>query len=164
MGDELKSPWLEMKKKLQWTPQKHEESQETITSNMGLSRRHSGTESAWQCRSCKRCGFNPCTRKIPSSRKWQPTPVILPVKFHGQRSLEGYSPWCCKESDTTEKLSMHAYPYVQIYANKMDNLEEMDKFLERYTLARLNPEKNRKHEQTNHKYWNKNCDLKTSNK
>ena len=36
---------------------------------------------------------------------------------------------------------MHAYPYVQIYANKMDNLEEMDKFLERYTVARLNPEK-----------------------
>ena len=33
---------------------------------------------------------------------WVPTPVLLPGKFHGQRSLVGYSPWGCKESDTTE--------------------------------------------------------------
>ena len=36
-------------------------------------------------------------------RKWQPTPV-LPGKLHGWRSLVGYSPWSCKESDTTEQL------------------------------------------------------------
>ena len=30
------------------------------------------------------------------------TLAFLPGKFHGQRSLEGYSPWCCKESDMTE--------------------------------------------------------------
>ena len=30
--------------------------------------------------------------KIPWSRKWQRTPVVLPGKFHGQRSLEGYGP------------------------------------------------------------------------
>ena len=35
-------------------------------------------------------------------RKWQPTPVFLLGKFHGQMSLTGYSPWGCKESDTTE--------------------------------------------------------------
>ena len=35
-------------------------------------------------------------------RKWQPTPVFLPGKSHGLRSLVGYSPWGCKESDTTE--------------------------------------------------------------
>ena len=34
--------------------------------------------------------------------KWQPTPVFLPGKFHGQRSLVGYSPWGSKESDMTE--------------------------------------------------------------
>ena len=32
---------------------------------------------------------------------WQPTPVFLPGKSHGWRSLTGYSPWCCKELDTT---------------------------------------------------------------
>ena len=32
---------------------------------------------------------------------------ILAWKRHGQRSLAGYSPWGCKESDTTEQLSMH---------------------------------------------------------
>ena len=35
-------------------------------------------------------------------RKWQPTPVLLPGKFHGLRSLVGYSPWGYKESDMTE--------------------------------------------------------------
>ena len=36
--------------------------------------------------------------------KWQPTPVLLPGKFHGQKSLVGYSPWGHKELDTTERL------------------------------------------------------------
>ena len=46
--------------------------------------------------------------KNPWRRKWQPTPVFLPGESHGQRSLAGYSPWDHKESDTTERLSMHA--------------------------------------------------------
>ena len=37
-------------------------------------------------------------------RKWQPTPVLLPGKFHGWGSLVGYSPWGCKELDATERL------------------------------------------------------------
>ena len=40
-------------------------------------------------------------------RQWHPTPVLLPGKSHGQRSLIGYSPWGCKESDTTEWLHFH---------------------------------------------------------
>ena len=40
-------------------------------------------------------------------RKWQPTLVLLPGKSHGQRSLIGYSPWGCKESDMTEQLHFH---------------------------------------------------------
>ena len=36
--------------------------------------------------------------------KWQPTSVLLPGTSHGRRSLVGYSPWCCKESDTTKRL------------------------------------------------------------
>ena len=45
----------------------------------------------------------------PWRRKWQPTPVFLPGKCHGQRSLAGYSPWGCKESDMTYQLSIHTY-------------------------------------------------------
>ena len=41
-------------------------------------------------------------RKIPWRRKWQPTPVFLPGESHGLRSLADYSPWGCKEWDTTE--------------------------------------------------------------
>ena len=40
-------------------------------------------------------------------RKRQPTPVLLPGKSHGQRSLAGYSPKGCRESDTTERLHNH---------------------------------------------------------
>ena len=50
----------------------------------------------------KRGGFDPWVRKILWSRKWQPTPVNLPGKFHGQRTLVGYSPWGHKELDMTE--------------------------------------------------------------
>ena len=57
---------------------------------------------ASQCRRLERCGYNPWVRKIPWKRKWQPALVFLPGKSHRQRSLVGYSPWGCKESDTTE--------------------------------------------------------------
>ena len=40
--------------------------------------------------------------KIPWRRKWQPIPVFLPGKSHGQKSQVGYSPWGHKESDMTE--------------------------------------------------------------
>ena len=50
----------------------------------------------------KRRGFDPWLGKIPWKRAWQPTPVFLPGKSHGQRSLAGYSLWSSKESDTTE--------------------------------------------------------------
>ena len=47
-------------------------------------------------------------RKIPWRRAWRPTPVFLPGKSNGQRSLAGYSPQGGKESDTTE-LCMHTH-------------------------------------------------------
>ena len=66
----------------------------------------SGKESTCQGR---RCGFNPWVRKIPWRRKWQSTLVFLPGKSHGERSLVGCSPRSCKELDTMEELSMHAW-------------------------------------------------------
>ena len=40
-------------------------------------------------------------------RQWYPTPVLLPGKSHGRRSLVGFSPWGREESDTTERLHFH---------------------------------------------------------
>ena len=62
----------------------------------------SGKESACPNAGDMRCGFEPWVGKIPWRRAWQPTPVFLPGESHGQRSLAGYSPQGCKESDTTE--------------------------------------------------------------
>ena len=59
------------------------------------------------CLQCGRPGFDPWVGKIPWRRKWQPTPVLLPGKSHGWRSIVGYSPWGRKESDMTEQLHFH---------------------------------------------------------
>ena len=46
----------------------------------------------------------------PLEKRMATTPVFLPGEFHGQRSLVGYSPWDCKESDMTERLTLtHSY-------------------------------------------------------
>ena len=55
-----------------------------------------GKESACQFRRPKRHEFDPTIRKIPWSRKWQPTSVFFAGKFHGQRNLVGYSPGAAK--------------------------------------------------------------------
>ena len=48
------------------------------------------------CLQCRRPGFNPWIGTIPWRRQWHPTPVLLPRKSHGLRSLAGYSPWVTK--------------------------------------------------------------------
>ena len=58
----------------------------------GIPRKLSGKESACQYRRWEGCGFNSWVAKIPWSRKWQYTLVLLPGNVHGQRSLVGYSP------------------------------------------------------------------------
>ena len=62
----------------------------------------SGKEFGCQCR---RCRFDPAVRKSSWRRKRQPTPVFLPGKSHGWRSLACYNPWGCKELDTTYLLN-----------------------------------------------------------
>ena len=69
---------------------------------MGFPGGASGKEPACQCRRHKKHGFDPWVGKIPWSRSWQPTLVFVPVESHGQRSLVGYGPEGCKESNTTE--------------------------------------------------------------
>ena len=59
-------------------------------------------------------------RKTHWSRNWQSTPVFLPEKFHGQRSLAGYSPWGCKKvgHDLATK-QQHMYNYLEIHSFKI---------------------------------------------
>ena len=61
-----------------------------------------------QGRTCKRGRFDPWVRTIPWCRKWQPAPVFLPGKFHGQRSLACYGPRGHKEWDPTEQRERKA--------------------------------------------------------
>ena len=48
-----------------------------------------------------------CASTVLQRRQWHPTPVLLPGKSHGRRSLVGSSPWGHSESDTTERLPFH---------------------------------------------------------
>ena len=52
-------------------------------------------------------GSIPGSGRSPGEGKWRPTPVLLPGKSHGGRSLVGYRPWSRKKSDTTEQLHFH---------------------------------------------------------
>ena len=63
-------------------------------------------------------GSIPGAGKIPWRRKWQPTPVSLPGKSHGWRSLVGYSPQSHKELDTTEQLHFHFHFLVEMLRYK----------------------------------------------
>ena len=67
----------------------HTEAYTNYYIKMGLPMWLSGKECTCQC---GKCGFTPWVGKIPWSRKWQPTPGILPGKSHGQRSLMGHIP------------------------------------------------------------------------
>ena len=75
----------------------------------------------------RRPGFDPWVGKIPWRRKWQPTPVLLPGESHGRRSLVGYSPWGCKESDTTERLHSLTHSLIELLTicNFMDSIQEV---------------------------------------
>ena len=61
-------------------------------------------------------------REDPLEEVWQPTRVLLPGESPGQRSLVGYGAWGCKESDTTERLSMPCMTIVKLceYAEKTE--------------------------------------------
>ena len=66
-----------------------------------------GSDSKSVCLQCGRPGFNPWVGKIPWRRKWQPTPVLLPGKFRGLRSLVGCSSWGHRvERDWATSLSL----------------------------------------------------------
>ena len=63
------------------------------------------------------------------NRKRQLTPVFLPGKFHGQRSLVGFSPWGCKEWDTTERLN------TQVYLSMLSKVQHTGLQIQRETFS-----------------------------
>ena len=84
----------------------------------------------------------PWVGKLLWSRAWQCAPVFLLGKFYAQRSLEGYSPWGCKESDMTEQLAhthTHTHPHTQIEFLLLFICSVMSNYLWSYVLqhARL---------------------------
>ena len=81
---------------------------------MGLPRWRSGKESACQYRRYRRHGFDAWVGKIPWRRKWQLTPVFLPGKFHGQRSLVDYSPWNCRVRHDWARTRTHTPVYTML--------------------------------------------------
>ena len=90
----------------------------------------SGKESACQCR---RHRLQHWFRKIPWRRKWLSTPVFLLGKSHGQRSLEGYSPWGLKELDMTEQLSTQWLINLTLYHSEQGKRELEDSKAEKGT-------------------------------
>ena len=66
-----------------------------------------GKELICQCRRLKRCRFSSWVGKIPWRRKWQPTPVFLPGKFHAQRSLGATVHGLAKGQTWLKRLNMH---------------------------------------------------------
>ena len=73
------------------------------------------------CLQCRRPRFDPWVGKIHWRRDLLTTPVFLPGEFRGQRSLVGYSPWDCKESDTTEQLA-HMKDFIWIFVSFSENV------------------------------------------
>ena len=70
----------------------------------------------WQriCLQNGRPGFHPWVGKIPWRREQLPTPAFLPGEFHGQKCLVSYSPWGCRELDTTEQLSLTHIAFIHV--------------------------------------------------
>ena len=72
--------------------------------SVGLPQWLSSKESVCQWRRHRRHGFYPWVGKIDVEEERQLTPVFVPGKSYGQRSLVDYSPCGCKESDINEQL------------------------------------------------------------
>ena len=71
----------------------------------------SGKEYACQCRRCK---FDPWVGKILLRRKWPPTPVFLPGKYHGQRNLVSYIPVQFSHSIVSDSLRPHELQHARL--------------------------------------------------
>ena len=87
-----------------------------------LSRWCSGKESTCKCRKRRRHRFDPWVWKIPWRMKWQPTPVFLPGKSHGQRSLAGYNGVAKSWSQHTQTHTQRREKTTQISKNERNHV------------------------------------------
>ena len=96
----------------------------------------SDKQSACQCRSHR---FDPWIGKIARSRKWQPTSVFLPGKFHGQRRLAGFIPWGHKnQTQLRDCACTHTHAHTAQILMSKDSQEKMFGMIEsRITLSLL---------------------------
>ena len=81
-------------------------------------------------------GSIPGWGRSPWRREWQPIPVFLPGEFHEERSVAGYSPWGCKESDTTERLT-HTHTQTQWEPGRPTASCHFPPRMKRYSLIQL---------------------------
>ena len=76
----------------------------------------SGKELTCQCRRHMRRGFDPWVWKTPWRRAWQPTLVFLHGESHRQRSLAGYSPRGCKESEMIQLKRLSTQTHILFFS------------------------------------------------
>ena len=94
---------------------------------------------------CKRCRFSLWVGKVSWRRAWQPTPVFLPGKSHGPRSLVGYSPWGWRvREDWSDLVPMNVYNWITLlYSRKSHSIVNQlyykkIKFKQKTTKAKTN--------------------------
>ena len=102
-----------------------------IHMHMGFQGGTSVKASACRFRRHRSHEFDPWIRKILWGRKWQLTPVFLPGKFHGQRSLVGCSPWGRQEWDMTE----HAHTHINIASSEFLDTSFFKSFSSPYSFG-----------------------------
>ena len=73
---------------------------------------------------CRRPWFDPWVRKIPRRMAWQFPSVLLPGESPWTRNMQGYSPWGHKESDTTERLSIHQHS-MHVYPESLQSCQSL---------------------------------------
>ena len=93
---------------------------EILCSYEGFPGGSSAKESTCQCRRHRRCRFDPWARKIHWRRKWQPAPVFLPGKSHGERSLVTYSPWGCRVRYNLAAKYTHSHTHTHTHTRSYE--------------------------------------------
>ena len=96
------------------------ENKGTAISKKGFPRGSVGKESASHCGRCRRRECDRWVRKTPWGRAWQPTPVFLPGRPHGQRSLGGYSPRGHRDIQLSVYVCMNTYTHTQLFRKGKD--------------------------------------------